>query len=194
MFGSLIHRRCLRFEERFEEIEVYLRCRFSCGGDLRECGAGVVHPMARLLPLPADALVVAGTLAGCLVQLAGVTLPVAELVIAATVLLLGDIIATNRELPALMLAVLFAGAGLFLGRAYGESIFGAEQTPLIAYLAGFTLVQLVVAVLAGLVTRWVIASDAARPMKVRLAGAVVSGIGLALFVGHVESVLFPGVQ
>ena len=137
---------------------------------------------------------IAGTLAGCLVHLAGVTLPVAELVIAATVLLLGAIIATNRELPALMLAVLFAGAGLFHGWAYGESIFGAEQTPLIAYLAGFTLVQLAVAVIAGLVTRWVIASDAARPMKVRLAGAVVSGIGLALFGGHVESVLFPGIQ
>ena len=137
---------------------------------------------------------VAGTFAGCLVHLAGVTLPVAELVIAATVLLLGAIIATNRELPALMLAVLFAGAGLFHGWAYGESIFGAEQTSLIAYLVGFTLVQLGVAVLAGLVPRGVIASDAARRMKVRLAGAVVAGIGLALFVGHAEGVLFLGVQ
>ncbi|MFH5926992.1 HupE/UreJ family protein [Roseomonas xinghualingensis] len=137
---------------------------------------------------------VVGTVAGCLVHLAGVTLPVAELVIAATVLLLGAIIATNRELPTLMLSVLFAGAGLFHGWAYGESIFGAEQTSLIAYLAGFTLVQLVVAVLAGLVTRWVIASDAARRMKVRLAGAVVAGIGLALFVGHVEGMLFLGVK
>ncbi len=137
---------------------------------------------------------VAGTFAGCLVHLAGVTLPVAELVIAATVLLLGAIIATNRQLPVLMLAVLFAGAGLFHGWAYGESIFGAEQTPLIAYLVGFTLVQLVVAVLAGLVTRWVIAKAAARPTEVRLAGAVVAGIGLVLFVGHVEGVLFAGVR
>jgi len=136
----------------------------------------------------------AGTLAGCLVHLGGVTLPVAELVIAATVLLLGAVIATNRELPAFMLAVLFAGAGLFHGYAYGESIFGAEQTPLISYLVGFTLVQLVVAVLAGLVTRWVIGIDASRRMEVRLAGAVVAGIGLMLFVGHVESVLFPGVH
>lgn len=137
---------------------------------------------------------VAGSLAGCLVHLAGFTLPVAEWVIAATVLLLGAIIATNRELPAPMLAALFAGAGLFHGWAYGESIFGAEQTPLIAYLAGFTLVQLAVAVLAGLVTRWVITSDAARRMEVRLVGAAVVGIGLVLFVGHVEGALFPGVQ
>ena len=154
---------------------------------------GITAALAGRLPALALSFV-AGTLAGCLVHLAGVTLPVAELVIAATVLLLGAIIATNRELPALMLAVLFAGAGLFHGWAYGESIFGAEQTPLIAYLAGFTLVQLAVAVFAGLVTRWVIASDAARRMKVRLAGAVVAGVGLALFIGHVEAVLFPGVQ
>ncbi len=139
-------------------------------------------------------LFVAGTLAGCLVHLAGVTLPVAELVIAATVLLLGAIIATNRELPAIMLAFLFGGAGIFHGWAYGESIFGAEQTSLIAYLAGFALIQLAVSVGAGLVTRWVISSDAARLVKVRLAGAVVAGIGLALFVGHVEGVLFAGIQ
>ena len=84
-------------------------------GDLRECGAGVVHPMPRLPRCALTLPFVARTLAGCLVHLAGVTLPVAELVIAATVLLLGDIIATNRELPALMLAVLFAGGGLFMG-------------------------------------------------------------------------------
>ena len=47
-------------------------------------------------------------------------------------------------------------------------------------IGGFTLVQLAVAVLA---------SDAARLMKVRLAGATVAGIGLVLFVGHVEGVL-----
>jgi len=138
---------------------------------------------------------VAGTLAGCLVHLAGVTLPVAELVIAATVLLLGAIIATNRSLPALMLAILFAGAGIFHGWAYGESIFGAEQTPLIAYLAGFTLVQLGLVVLAGLVTRWVvIADDPVSRMQVRLVGAAVAGMGLVLFVGQIEGILFPGVR
>jgi len=137
---------------------------------------------------------VAGTLAGCLIHLAGVTLPIAELVIAATVLLLGAIIATNRSLPALMLAGLFAGAGLFHGWAYGESIFGAEQTPLVAYLAGFTLVQLGVVALAGLVTRWLVASDVVRRMKVRLVGAAVAGMGLVLFVGQIEGVLFPGIR
>jgi urease accessory protein len=136
---------------------------------------------------------VVGALAGCLLHVAGVTLPVAELVITATVLLLGAIIATNRELPAVILGVLFAGAGLFHGWAYGGSILGAEQTPLVAYLLGFTLVQLGIAVLAGLATRWVIVNDGARRMEVRLAGAAVAGIGMALFIGNVEGILFPGV-
>jgi len=137
---------------------------------------------------------VAAALAGCMVYLAGVTLPVAELVIAATVLLLGAIIATNRRLPSAMLAILFAGAGLFHGWAYGQSIIGAEQTPLVAYLAGFTLIQLAVAVFAGLVTRWVITGEAGRQMQVRLAGAAVAGMGLVLFVAQIEGVMFPGVS
>ncbi len=50
------------------------------------------------------------------------------------------------------------------------------------------------AVLVGRVTRRVIAIDAARRMEVRLAGAVVAGIGLVPFVGLVEGVPFPGVR
>ena len=134
---------------------------------------------------------VAGTLAGCFVHLAGITLPVAELVIAATVLLLGAIIATNRELSTLILAIMFAAAGLFHGWAYGEAIVGAEPTPLNGYLLGFTLIQLLVAVLAARSTLWVMAGEAATRGKVRLAGAVVAGIGVALFIGQIEGVFIP---
>jgi urease accessory protein len=65
--------------------------------------------------------------------------------------------------------------------------------PLVAYLTGFTLIQLAIALFAGLVTRWVMVSHPARQMNVRLAGGVVAGMGLALFVGQIEGVLFPGV-
>ncbi|HEX5599455.1 MAG TPA: HupE/UreJ family protein [Hyphomicrobiaceae bacterium] len=135
-----------------------------------------------------------GAFSGCLIHLGGVTLPMAELVIAASVLLLGAIIASNRDVSPFALGILFAGAGLFHGWAYGESIFGAEPTPLIAYLAGFTLIQLVIAISAGFASRWMIESDGKTRTNVRLAGAVVAGIGLALFVGHIEGLLFPNVQ
>ena len=146
----------------------------------------------RLLPL--SLAFVAGTLAGCLIHLGSVTLPIAEVVIAASVLLLGAIIAFNRRLPPLVLAVLFLGVGLFHGWAYGESIFGAEQTLLVAYLAGFMLVQLAIAVLAGTVGRRLVAEHGSAQTNVRLAGAVVAGVGLAIFVGHFEGFLFPGVH
>ncbi|MGB3719328.1 MAG: HupE/UreJ family protein [Hyphomicrobiaceae bacterium] len=135
-----------------------------------------------------------GAFAGCLVHLAGITLPVAELVIAATVLLLGTILVSNRNVSPATLGALFVGSGLFHGWAYGEAIFGAEQTPLLAYLAGFSLIQLVVGISAGFVGRWMIKGDATLRTNVRLAGAVVAGIGLALLVGHIEGLLFPAVQ
>lgn len=154
---------------------------------------GVAAALAGRLWTLTPAFVI-GAFAGCLVHLAGITLPVAELVIAATVLLLGALIASNRDVSPLGLGALILGAGLFHGWAYGEAIFGAEQTPLIAYLTGFTLIQLVVAGLAGLVGLWMIEGDAKTRTNARVAGAVVAGIGLALLVGHVEGVLFPGVQ
>ncbi len=153
---------------------------------------GIAAALAgRLLPLTVSFAL--GALAGCLVHVAGVNLPVAELVIAATVLLLGAIIATNRQLPAIMLGTLFAFAGLFHGWAYGGSILGAQEMPLVAYLTGFTMIQLAIAVFAGMVTRWVMVSHPTRQMNVRLAGGVVAGMGLALFVGQIEGSLFPGV-
>ena len=153
---------------------------------------GIAAALAgRLLPLTISFVV--GALAGCLVHVAGVNLPVAELVIAATVLLLGAIIATNRQLPVIMLGTLFTGAGLFHGWAYGGSIRGAQEMPLVAYLSGFTLIQLAIAGFAGLVTRWGMSSHPSRQMSVRLAGGVVAGMGLAMFAGQIEGVLFPGV-
>lgn len=154
---------------------------------------GVAAALAGRLWALTTAFVI-GAFSGCLVHLAGITLPMAELVIAATVLLLGALIASNRDVSPLGLGILFLGAGLFHGWAYGESIFGAEQTPLIAYLAGFTLIQFVVAILAGLASRWMIEGDAKTRTNARIAGAIVAGVGLTLFIGHIEGVLFPGVQ
>jgi urease accessory protein len=44
------------------------------------------------------------------------------------------------------MAILFVAAGIFHGYAYGESIIGAETTPLVAYMAGFACIQYSVAV------------------------------------------------
>ena len=84
---------------------------------------------------------VAATLAGCLLQVAGTALPAAEFVIALSVVAIGAVVLSGRSIGSPALLGLFALAGLFHGWAYGGSITGAEPTPLIAYLVGFSTIQ-----------------------------------------------------
>jgi urease accessory protein len=90
----------------------------------------------------AVAALIAGSLAGAAVHLAGVALPGGEAGVALSVILVGALLMYRRPL-----ALGWAAGGLFIagllhGHAYAESIFGAEPTPLGAYLVGFSLIQL----------------------------------------------------
>ena len=131
---------------------------------------------------------IGATLAGCGLHLAGITLPLAEIVIAASVLLVGAMIMSGRALSVAAAAAVFAVTGLFHGYAYGESIFGAEQTPLLAYLIGFAAIQTAIAVVAMLITR---AVSSAPAVSYRLAGAVIAGIGFTFLYQNVQSIVLP---
>ena len=102
----------------------------------------------------APAAFVGGTLGGTLIHLRAVDLPMAELLVALTVVVGGITVLYNlRANPtfnAAGLSLLLAAAGLFHGYAYGEAIVGAEVTPLLSYLIGLSLVQY--ALVAGLLT------------------------------------------
>lgn len=76
------------------------------------------------------------------------TLPLAELGVALSLVLLGLILGFGQKLHPIISISLAAASGLFHGYAYGESIVGAESAPLMAYLLGFTLIQLVIALAA----------------------------------------------
>jgi len=84
---------------------------------------------------------VGATLAGTLYHVSAADLPMTEVVVALSALLGGVAVLLKRSAPALLLGSLFAVIGVFHGYAYGESIVGAEQTPLLSYLAGFALIQ-----------------------------------------------------
>lgn len=77
-----------------------------------------------------------------------VNLPLTEMAIAVSVIALGGLLALGQQLSFPLLAGLAALAGLFHGYAYGEAIVGAEMAPLVAYLAGFTVIQYAIAFLA----------------------------------------------
>ncbi len=89
---------------------------------------------------------VLASLAGTALHLMKIDVPAAEVAIAASVVCLGGLLLAAARGALGAWAVLAAGAGVFHGYAYGESILGAEPTPLAAYLLGFTVVQLLLAV------------------------------------------------
>jgi urease accessory protein len=101
------------------------------------------------------AVFVGGALTGTGLHLYGATLVFAEVWAALSLIALGLLFFAGGALLKRHAGLVFFGlAGAAHGYAYGESIVGAEATPLIAYLAGFTLVQLAVIVAAFAAARY----------------------------------------
>ena len=139
-------------------------------------GIGVLSALAGLGAGPV-AVFVAGTVAGCLFHVGGVDLPAAELAIALSILGLAAAIALRRGRGPLM-PLAMGLAGLFHGYAYGESIVGAEPTPLVAYLAGFAVIQAAIGLGAARLVDWLSngrAGDATGLARVAVALLVVAG-------------------
>jgi urease accessory protein len=121
-------------------------------------------------------------MAGVAIHLQAATVPAAEILVALSVIGLGAILLRHRDLPATGALALFVLVGLIHGYALGESIFGAERTPLAAYLIGLAIIQSVVALGAMSIARTLARKDA---VKLRLLGAGIAGIGLAVLVQQV---------
>ena len=121
----------------------------------------------------------AAALAGTVLHLYSATLPYAEAWVALSLVVLGVLLVVaapvlrSRAMPAF-----FALAGIAHGYAYGEAIVGAEQTPLFAYLAGYTIVQLLVVFAGYALARY---ADRKQPSvtAVKMAGGVLSIAGVA---------------
>jgi len=121
---------------------------------------------------------------GVALHLHGTAVPGAEILVALTVLALGVLMVARGNMPAGTAAVLFAMVGVIHGYALGESIYGAERTPLYAYLIGLAVIQGVIALAAAHVTRSLARGSPDLP-AVRLAGAGIAGIGLAILMQQV---------
>ena len=116
----------------------------------------------------------------------GAALPGAEILVALTVLVLGVLLALRRNMPAGAAAVLFAIAGVIHGYALGESIYGAERTPLYAYLIGLAVIQSAIALTAAHLTR-AAARGSPDLSTVRLVGAGIAGIGIAVLMQQITA-------
>ena len=124
------------------------------------------------------ALFVAASAVGVALHVKGVTIPGAEVMVAGSVILAGALVARGAVSSVAPWGTLFAAAGLVHGYAFGESIFGAEATPLAAYLIGLVVIQSALAIGVAAVAR----RSTTDPIGPRLAGAAVAGVGVAVLV------------
>jgi len=155
--------------------------------------------MALLVRKSGFLLPVAFTLAaslGAIIHLQSFDLPFVEPAIAFSVLAVGVLLAWQRKLGLALLILLSAIAGVFHGFAYGEAIFGAEMTPIGAYLLGFTSIQLAISAIAFKLGRSTLVrlnntdpnstpdltssqEVIYRSLPLRFAGFLVTGVGIA---------------
>ncbi|MBE9114387.1 HupE/UreJ family protein [Lusitaniella coriacea LEGE 07157] len=120
------------------------------------------------------------TLGGTGIHLLGVDLPMVEIVISASVVVFGTILAMKKSPKSLLLILLAGIAGIFHGYAYGEAIVGAEITPLVSYLLGFATIQLGIALLALQAGKLAISQASEQPtLTLRFAGFALCGAGVA---------------
>jgi urease accessory protein len=118
---------------------------------------------------------------GVAAHVAAFNIPAAEMIVALSVVLVGVLLALDRRIPASGWATIFSIAGFFHGYAYGESIYGAETTPLAAYLVGLVAVQTVLVLAIAFATRAAWPVSAIGP---RLVGAAICGVGLTVLVAQ----------
>jgi urease accessory protein len=131
---------------------------------------------------------VCATLLGTGVLLAGIELPLVELLIAASVVVLAALLLIGRDLSGPVALGGFALAGLFHGWAYGEAVVGAEPMPIVAYLIGFGIVQTAIAWgVARLATQALMRPEGA--MQAKITAAICLGIGFTFAFETVEGLI-----
>ncbi|KAI9135487.1 HupE/UreJ family protein [Acaryochloris sp. CCMEE 5410] len=124
------------------------------------------------------AFAIAG-LAGTGIHLQRLDLPAPEFFISASVLLFGVLLALKRHPNWQIVTGLAAVAGVFHGYAYGEAIVGADMTPMVAYLTGFTVIQLGVALGARVIGQQMLNRHQMPELPLRFSGFAICGVGAA---------------
>lgn len=121
---------------------------------------------------------VGATIGGTVLHLGAANIPMSEALVALSVVIGGVLVLSRRYPGAFALSAIFAVSGVLHGYAYGESIVGAETTPLLAYLIGFAAIQyaLIVGGVLGL-DKIASKSEKARQLAARVGswGALLTG-------------------
>lgn len=146
-------------------------------------GAALLHG-----PLVVIAAFVTMSMAGVLIHITRLDIPMVEPLVSFSVLLAGLALIWSRSVAGSVWLAIAAVAGLLHGYAFGESIVGAERAVVGAYLIGLALVMAAIALMVAWITRRIVGADGVASPRVRVAGAVVGCVGAVLLV----STLLPG--
>ena len=122
----------------------------------------------------------AASAAGVLAHVGAVNVPMAEVLVATSVIVAGALVAFGQRAGGGLWLAVAVLAGLVHGYAFGEAIVGADRAVLGAYLAGLSAVSAVVAGAIMWLTRAFVAPDARVERHLRTAGAMVGCVGLVM--------------
>jgi urease accessory protein len=139
-------------------------------------GAGILAAQWRrgyLLPV----IFVAASLLAAAARAGGAAWELGEVWVAASLVVLGAVMLITRHIGQGWIAALFAVSGAIHGYALGQSIVGAEATPLLAYFAGLLLIQCAVAIAAWICASWIASRRPRLPLR-QAAGTAVGAAGL----------------
>lgn len=140
---------------------------------------------ARTAPL----VLITGVLAGVVLNLSGVSLPAVEILIAVSLVIVGVIGIRGKSMSLLQMALLSTTLGTVHGMAYGAALVQQESVSaavLGGYLVGLSVVQYLIAIIAGSVLIRQLGALKASDLQPRIACAVVTGVGVTFLLEHVE--------
>lgn len=140
---------------------------------------GLLAALSKKMGMIIPTAFVIATAIGTGIHLQSVDLPAPELIISASVLIMGIFLAQKNQANLILLAAVASLAGIFHGYAYGESIVGAESTALVAYLLGFCSIQFGMSAIAFYLGQKIVNQPNKTSLALRFAGFTISGIGFA---------------
>jgi urease accessory protein len=153
---------------------------------------GLLAALKNKLGMVIPGAFVAATALGAVIHLQGINLPAPEMIISASVLGIGILLARANQTNLWLLTGLAAIAGIFHGYAYAESVLGAEATTLGAYLLGFSLIQLIISAIAFYSGQVFLNRSAVKsPLSLRFTGFTICGIGISFLGNLIIGLLFP---
>jgi urease accessory protein len=139
-------------------------------------------------PLVVIAAFVTLSMAGVLIHVAKLDIPMIEPLVSFSVVLAGLALIWSRSVAGSVWLTIAAVAGILHGYAFGESIVGAERAVLGAYLLGLAVVMAAIALAVVWITRRIVGADGVASPCLRVAGAIVGCVGAVLLV----TTLLPG--